>query len=139
MVRASEEYGGDLRELARMRGVVADVCRRAWGVAAGDEAVGRLTLAVHEAASNIMDHAYDGDADGTIEFVVEADADQARATLRHRGRDFDPGAAAPPAFDGSRERGFGLYLIRRAADEVSFFRDADGRCCASLVVKRRRS
>ncbi len=134
MVQTRERYAGDLSELARMRALVADVCRRAWG--GDDEAAGRLALAVHEAACNVIRHAYEGESGRAVELAVEADAAQARVTLYHTGRDFDPDAVAPPAFDGSREHGFGLYLIRQVVDDVTFFVDEAGRRAVRLTLKR---
>jgi anti-sigma B factor antagonist len=43
---------------------------------------------------------------------------------------------APPAFDGSRQGGFGVYLIKQTVDEVHYFCDARGRCGVRLVKKR---
>jgi anti-sigma B factor antagonist len=68
--------------------------------------------------------------------MVEADAEQASVALYHQGLDFDPDAVAPPAFDGSRTGGFGLYLIKILVDEVYYFRDPDGRCGVRLVKRR---
>jgi anti-sigma regulatory factor (Ser/Thr protein kinase) len=68
---------------------------------------------------------------------VEADAEQVSVTLCHAGKPFDPEAAAPPVFDGSREDGFGLYLIRQSVDEVRYGQDDKGRCLIHLVQKRK--
>ena len=57
-------------------------------------------------------------------------------TLKYHGEPFDPRAVTPPAFDGSRDGGFGVYLIARSMDEVSYDRDADGVNRIRLVKKR---
>ena len=64
-------------------------------------------LSVDEAASNIIEHAYHGRADQRIQFDAEAFPDHLGIRLHHLGDPFDPSMTAPPAFDGSRESGFG--------------------------------
>lgn len=136
MTHAQEQYRSDLGALPQMRALVSDTCRRAWG--SDEEAAERLALAVHEAGSNIVLHAYDGEPGQPIELAVTVEAEQATATFRHAGRDFDPAQVSPPAFDGSRDRGFGLYMIHKVVDTVAFSREADGRCAVRLTVLRRR-
>jgi len=72
----------------------------------------------------------------SVEVAVAADADRVCVTLSHQGKPFDPDAVAPPAFDGSRECGFGLYLIRQAVDELTYFQDERGRHAIRLVKLR---
>ena len=52
------------------------------------------------------------------------------------GKPFDPKEARPPSFDGSRDGGFGVYLISQSVDEVCYSRDAAGRNCISLTKYR---
>jgi serine/threonine-protein kinase RsbW len=136
MVWSARQFESDLRQLSAMRAFVREGCRCAWGERASDETLIRLELAVDEAATNIIRHAYGGESGRPIELVIEADEDQVRVSLYHLGRDFDPRAVQPPVFDGSREGGFGLYLIEQAVDEVCYFHDDQGRCGIRLVKKR---
>jgi anti-sigma regulatory factor (Ser/Thr protein kinase) len=53
--------------------------------------------------------------------------------LHHLGDSFDPAAVPPPALDGSRESGFGLYIIRKCVDDVQYVRDQRGRHCIALT------
>ena len=80
-----------------------------------------------------MKHAYHGRADQRIQ--LEADAFPGRVSIRlhHLGDSFDPAAVSPPALDGSRESGFGIYLITKSVDEVRYSRDERGRNCIALV------
>jgi serine/threonine-protein kinase RsbW len=103
-------------------------------VALDEDHVADLVLAVNEAVSNIMKHAYHGRADQRIQ--LEADMRPGRLSIRlhHLGDPFDPAAAVtPPALDGSRESGFGVYLITKTVDEVRYSRDERGRNCITLV------
>lgn len=134
------EYTSDVRQIGEMRDFVRDSCRRAWGDnAENEEGLGLLILALDEAAANIILHAYEKQAGQPIEMIVEIDAAEVGVSLHHRGRDFDPTTARPPDFDGSRECGFGLYLIQQSVDEVRYFHDEQGRCAIRLVKKRRQS
>src|SRR5262245_2666107 len=127
MVQMRQEFVSDLRLLAEMRTFVREGCRRAWGVEGDHDALHQLDLAVTEAATNSIRHAYRGEPGRPIEMVFESDGDRVCVGLFHEGEEFDPGEAPPPAFDGSREGGFGLYLIQQAVDEVRYFRDERGR------------
>jgi anti-sigma regulatory factor (Ser/Thr protein kinase) len=137
MEQVTQEFPSELGQLAAVRKLVRDVCRRAWGEGNDEERIAQLELAVDEAAANVVLHAYDGKAGLPLEVVASADDEQACIVLFHRGEPFDPQAVAPPSFDGSRESGFGLYLIRQAVDELDFFDDERGRHGIRLVKKRR--
>jgi anti-sigma regulatory factor (Ser/Thr protein kinase) len=136
MEQQTREFPSELRHLSAVRALVREVCRRAWGEAVDEEWLSKLELAVDEAAANVVLHAYDGKTGLPVEVDVAADADQVCVTLFHQGKPFDPDAVAPPAFDGSRESGFGLFLIREAVDELAFFQDERGRHGIRLVKKR---
>src|SRR5262245_59636455 len=136
MIRLSQEFSSDLSQLAALRTLVAEACARAWGAREDDAAVRALQLALVEAATNVIRHAYQGETGQPLLLVIDAAADRVIATLYHQGRAFDPEAVAPPAFDGSRTGGFGIYLMKQLADEVSFFRDPDGRSGVRLAKNR---
>src|SRR5436309_1458370 len=118
MVQRQWEYDADLRQLAPMRAFLRAVCQEAWREEPADEnLLRRLTLALTEAASNVILHALQGRQHQPITLTVAAADDRVSVTLRHAGKPFDPQSAAEPALDGSQESGFGLYLIRKCVDE----------------------
>jgi serine/threonine-protein kinase RsbW len=135
MVQVSQTFSSDLGQLAALRGLVRRACEQAWG-GAGAEALDDLELAVQEAATNIIRHAYLGKGGQPVEVVVEAGPDAVCVVLAHRGASFDPARVPPPSFDGSRAGGFGVYIIQRLVDEVVYSHDADGRCTIRLVKSR---
>jgi anti-sigma regulatory factor (Ser/Thr protein kinase) len=139
MEHVTQEFPSELRQMAAIRTLVRDVCDRAWGIGADPETVAELQLAVDEAASNVVLHAYEGKPDVPFDVEVAADPHGVSVTLYHRGAAFDPGAVRAPTFDGSRESGFGLYIIRQAVDELSFFQDERGRHGMRMVKKRKKS
>jgi len=57
--------------------------------------------------------------------------------LHHYGDAFDPSTVPPPPLDGSRDTGFGAYIIARSVDEVRYYRDERGRNCIALAKARR--
>jgi anti-sigma regulatory factor (Ser/Thr protein kinase) len=139
MERAARTFSSDLRQLAEIRAFVRDVCRRAWDVSVADEALAQLDLAISEAAANIVRHAYRGETGQPIEVIVDAAPDRVCVGMYHQGVEFDPAKVPPPVFDGSREGGFGLYLMAQSVDEVVHCDDGEGRRGVRLVKTRKLS
>jgi serine/threonine-protein kinase RsbW len=133
LARAGLEIRSDLMDLGRARAFVRDFCRTIPEVLLDEDEIAGLELAVNEAASNIMKHAYHGRADQRIELDAEAFPDRVSIRLHHLGDSFDPASVPPPAMDGSRESGFGIHLISRSVDEARYSRDERGRNCVALV------
>jgi sigma-B regulation protein RsbU (phosphoserine phosphatase) len=131
------EVTSDLAELASIRAFVRGFCRGLVSPALDEENRCQLELAVNEAASNVMRHAYHGRADQRIQLEAAAFADRISLRLYHRGDAFDPETVRPPMFDGSREGGFGLYIIAQSVDEVRYGRDEQGRNCIYLGKNRK--
>ncbi len=128
-----------LENLARIRAFVAEACRQAGAPA---ETCSALTLAVDEACTNIIEHAYDGTAGGAIEIAVESLGEELRVTLRDRGRPFDPAAVPRPDLSADwKERpigGLGWHLIRASVDDVDYGPDPGGGNRLILVKRRPR-
>ena len=136
MATACRTYSSELSQLAAMREFVGEACRQEWDTPADEAPLLELQLALTEAAANVIRHAYQGQAGQAIELLAEATADRIRLTLYHHGLPMDPQAVPPPEFDGSREGGFGVYMMDRLADQVTHFREADGRSAVRLVKCR---
>ena len=87
-----------------------------------------LALALEECGSNIVNHALQRDA--TKGFKVEFDrkGDEFLIELRDDGPAFDPTAAPPrkpQADDDDLPGGWGIELVRRQVDEISYQRDGN--------------
>lgn len=98
-----------------------------------------IQLAVDEACSNIIEHAYGGEGDGKIECACQIDDGTLTVTLRDWGSPFDPTSVEEPDLEADLEEcrigGLGLHLIYQLMDEVRFeFTDAGN---ALTIVKRR--
>jgi anti-sigma regulatory factor (Ser/Thr protein kinase) len=105
----------------------------------GDGA-GEFLLAVDEAVSNVMMHgAPSGDADIEVQFTRDPAA--LSVFIRDDAPLYDPTKVEEPgAVDSPLERsepgGFGLVLIRRLVDELTYRITEDGRNELVLVKKR---
>jgi serine/threonine-protein kinase RsbW len=82
-----------------------------------DELLADLKLALTEATSNSVRHAY-GDKDpGVVEISYELFPDRLVIEVTDEGEGFDP-AAAEASADELSEGGLGIAIIRAIADEV---------------------
>lgn len=78
-----------------------------------------LVLAVSEAVSNVVAHAYVDGSRGTIELSAHASPSKLTVTVRDRGQGLAPGK-------GTAGAGFGLLIIRRLAEHVELDDTPDG-------------
>lgn len=83
-----------------------------------------VELAVDEACSNIIEHAYGGEDKGEIECTCNDTNDGLEIIIRDDGRPFDPKLIPSPNFSVElnelKPRGAGLFLIRNMMDDVDF-------------------
>ncbi len=100
-----------------------------------DDFMQKITLAMNEAAANIIEHAYKDDKKGKWALIVEELQDRWVVSMLHDGLPFDPEETPDPAFDGSKSSGFGVYIIRNCVDEVVYGRHDDGRCLVQLMKR----
>jgi PAS domain S-box-containing protein len=134
--RMEIEICSGLDQLGRVREFVRSFCRGLSDHPLGDDREAALELAVNEAASNIIKHAYHGQSGECVRLEAEAFPERVSIRLSHLGDPFDPASAPPPALDGSRESGFGTYIIAQSVDEVRYYRDEHGRNYIALAKFR---
>lgn len=86
-----------------------------------------LVVAVDEAISNILRHAYDDLADPAVTIEAVADAEGVEVALIDGGRPFSPLDWTPPTLDGgAAERpvgGLGIHLMRTLVDRLTYRRE----------------
>jgi serine/threonine-protein kinase RsbW len=120
--------------------ISAFVVRAAKAAGLGSAAVYAVEMAVDEACTNIIEHAYGGEGLGDIECTCRVDTYGLTVALRDRGHPFDPSGVSEPDINASleerKEGGLGLYLMRKLMDEVHFEFDPD---CGNVLtmVKRK--
>jgi serine/threonine-protein kinase RsbW len=76
-----------------------------------------LKLALTEAASNSVRHAYGGDGRGVVDILYELHPDRLVIEVTDEGEGFDPSKAGGGP-DGLSEGGLGIAIIRAVADNV---------------------
>ncbi len=101
----------------------------------------QVRLAVDEACSNIIDHAYGGEGEGIIECSYHIKDEDFVITLRDTGEAFAPDTVPEPDLSCDLEErtggGLGLYLIRRIMDEVEFDFESEAGNVLTMVKHRR--
>jgi serine/threonine-protein kinase RsbW len=82
-----------------------------------DEVLGDLKLALTEACTNSVRHAYDG-SEGVVEIVYELHDDRLVVEVTDTGEGFEPGERRETHPDELEEGGLGIAIIRSLADEL---------------------
>jgi serine/threonine-protein kinase RsbW len=124
----TKTFPGRYDNLAKIRRFVSRCARQA---GLDEKAVYAVKLAVDEACSNIIEHAYGGEDKGDIKCTCQISEGALTIILRDEGRSFDPEKVPEPRKDVPlkkiKPRGAGLYLIRQLMDEVVFdFSEGEG-------------
>jgi len=107
--------------LDEIRDFVAEVARQG---GFSDKEIYSLQLAADEAASNIIEHAYEGVTDGDIQITCDMQGKEIVITLHDNGIAFNPSNVKQPNLKADlSERqigGLGIYLIRKLMDDVRY-------------------
>ena len=89
-----------------------------------EENVYKIALAVDEACTNVIRHAYRRGNEQFIDVHIELDDKGLTITVSDTGVGFDPASVSEPDLEEYMARhkvgGFGLYLIKTVMDEVNF-------------------
>ncbi len=106
------------------------VVRAAEEVGWSDEiTLNQIQLAVDEACSNVMRHAYGLDSSKVLHLITRAARERFEVTIRDQGKAFDPTSYHPrPVPELARHKiagGMGIALIRRLMDEVRYDSDPE--------------
>jgi serine/threonine-protein kinase RsbW len=84
----------------------------------------QIALAVDEACTNVIKHAYKFDSRRLIDIAIVVDRHKIRITITDRGRGFDSAKLQDPDLQAymkeSRHGGLGIYLIKTLMDDVHF-------------------
>ncbi len=114
------------RNLREVRQFVEEHARN---VGLSDEAIDRFRLAVDEACTNVIEHAYHGDESAEILVTIRAGSDRFTVIIRDWGDGFQPQNYKSPNLldmvEQRRDGGFGVHLMRRLMDRVEYRRRGD--------------
>jgi anti-sigma regulatory factor (Ser/Thr protein kinase) len=128
----------DIAEIPRLNDWIETCCGESGVV--GD-VVFKLTLALEEAVTNVIQHAFTGrPPPHRIEVALAIDAERIIAEIIDNGHAFDPSAAPEPdraaPLEARDPGGLGIHLNRRMMDAVDYRRVA-GENRLRLQKKRR--
>jgi len=102
-----------ISELAAVQGFDDRQCRR-------------ITLAIDEALSNVIRHAYGNRCDQEIELICQARSNFLEFAFVDRGEPADPAKFCARPLDDRAGGGRGTHIIRQVMDEVRYDRAPDG-------------
>jgi len=99
-----------------------------------------LQLAADEAASNIIEHAYEGISGADFDVTCDMRSDTLTITMRDTGRPFNPSNVRQPNLKADlSERqigGLGLYLMRKLMDEVHYISNPKTGNVLTMIKRR---
>lgn len=84
-----------------------------------------MMLAVHEVATNIIDHAYKGLNPGFIDLLLKVRNGVFSAELRDTGHAFNRDAILLPDLENGQVRGYGIYILEQLMDDVRYTSKSD--------------
>ncbi len=130
-------YSGENKNLAAISSFIVDQAGRA-GLSPRN--IYAIQTAVDEACSNIIDHAYGGEDLGFIKVSVDILDSAIKITITDDGLPFNPDKVPEPdlqnTLENRKERGLGIYFMRKLMDEVSF--DFSNKHYNTLVMIKKR-
>lgn len=107
--------------LDEIRNAVAEVARTG---GFSEKTIYSLQLAADEAASNIIEHAYEGISDASLFMTCDMRGSEIVITMRDQGKTFNPTKVKEPNLKADlSERqigGLGVYLMRKLMDSVHY-------------------
>lgn len=108
-----------------------------------DEAVGKISLAVDEACTNIIKHAYEYAPNKEIEILINTNRTQFEIVITHQGKLLDPKLIKTPDMKDylahPRRGGLGIHLMRLLMDSVEYKIRDDKKCEVHLLKKLSRA
>jgi len=123
--------------LDEIRDFVAQVARTGGFT---DQGIYSLQLAADEAASNIIEHAYKGISDATLDVTCDMQGEKILITMHDTGIPFDPSLVKQPNLKADlSERqigGLGVYLMRKIMDEVRYESNAKTGNLLTMIKRR---
>ena len=132
------QFAAKFEYLDEIRDFVGDIAR-AGGFS--DKDIYNIQLASDEAASNVIEHAYEGINNGILEISCGLKDDVIVIVLVDHGKPFDPSDVPAPNIKADLSDrqigGLGLYLMRKLMDEVRYEADSKNNRNTLTLIKRK--
>ncbi|HEY9165266.1 MAG TPA: ATP-binding protein [Candidatus Kryptonia bacterium] len=107
-----------------LSGVRAFVNGHAFNFGFGDKEISEITLAVDEACTNVIKHAYKGNPEAQFEVRILASGIEFEIVVRDWGASFKPEEVPVPNIKEKVKRhkagGLGIFLMRKLMDTVEY-------------------
>lgn len=107
----------DPKNLQMVRDKVTSVCQ---GAGFDEEWTGRIVLAIDEAITNVIRHAYNNDPSQEVQISVRDDEDALRISIRDFGPKPNPESLNSRDLKDVRPGGLGCHFIKEIMDEVEY-------------------
>jgi len=131
---AKMTFSSDLKELSGIRQFIRNFCKTIPEPLLGDDRISLIELAVTEVATNIIRHAYSGQSDASVQVAARLFPEMLFIEFVDKGKGFSTETIPQPEFDGSREGGFGLYIVSQIVDDVVYSRGKDNMNSTQLKI-----
>jgi anti-sigma regulatory factor (Ser/Thr protein kinase) len=132
------QYAARFEYLDEIREFVGGIAR-AGGFS--DKDVYNIQLATDEAASNIIEHAYEKITDGILELSCGMQDNSIKIILIDRGESFDPSEVPMPDLKADlsdrKIGGLGIFLMRKLMDEVHYEPKPDKSNVLTMIKRKR--
>lgn len=133
---ATETFPSRLESLEKISEFVQQVARSA---CLNDREVYAVQLAVDEACTNIIEHAYHG-KNGNIVCTCDVEADGLKVVLLDQATPYNPESWSEPdvnlPLEEVKSRGLGLFLMHKMMDVVKFETSPEGGNCLTMIKRR---
>jgi len=131
-VRSDPKLLGSVRSLVRS-------WVDSWGV--DEKTTDEVVLAIDEACTNAIRHAYEGRCDGSVELTLHAAEEHLEFQVSDTGvvcpsECTERRPLQPPDVDDLHPGGLGIQLIHKVFDEVDFCPGEIGGNCVTMKLKR---
>lgn len=135
VLEQARDFSCESGQLSTVRDFVEEFCGFVPPGVLDEGAVESMKLGVNEAFQNVMDHGYGKRAEGGLRLEAILFTRRIVFRLTDWGKPFQGRSVAPPAFDGSRSHGFGVFMMREVFDGVRYQR-AEGQRNILTLTKR---
>lgn len=134
----SAQFDAKFEYLDEIREFVGEIARKG---GFSDKDVYNIQLATDEAASNIIEHAYEKISDGILNLSCGMTGDVITIILIDYGESFDPSEIPLPDLKADlsdrKIGGLGIFLMRKLMDEVRYEPRADKSNVLTMTKRKR--
>jgi serine/threonine-protein kinase RsbW len=115
VIPSSTNYLADVRNFVEMNGLT---------IGLEQKTISHISLAVDEACTNIIKHAYNNSDKNEILIKINTSEKSFKITLIDTGEHFNPVLIAEPDIEASQKKkkggGLGMFLMKKLMDEVKY-------------------